>query len=192
MPVTEDSLRLGKMVRDLRKAKGLTLQQVSQEVGRSVGYLSQVERGASDVSIPTLQSISDLLGVQLTWFFHADKKQPIEELGLVVRGENRRRLDYFGSGITEELLSPSLAGELLMLLTTFAPKAETDVAQRKRRGEEAAYISSGQLEIKIDQKEFRLEAGDSFSIAKQQSFFARNPSRTHSAELIWVITPPNY
>lgn len=192
MPITEDSLRLGKMVRDLRKAKGLTLQQVAEDVGRSVGYLSQVERGASDVSIPTLQSISDLLGVQLTWFFHADKKQPIEELGLVVRGENRRRLDYFGSGITEELLSPSLAGELLMLLTTFAPEAETDVKQRKRRGEEAAYINSGQLEIKIDDKEFRLQAGDSFSLAKQQSFYARNPSSITPAEIIWVITPPNY
>jgi len=70
-----DNLRVGRQIRDLRKAKGYTLAFVAESIGKSVGYVSQVERGVSALPIPLLQAISDLLDVQITWFFHADKEQ---------------------------------------------------------------------------------------------------------------------
>ena len=54
----QDALRLGQQIRDLRKARQMTLAELAERVNRSVGYLSQVERGASSLPIGVLQAIS--------------------------------------------------------------------------------------------------------------------------------------
>jgi len=191
-----ESVRIGRQVRDLRKAKGITLQDMASKIARSVGYVSQVERGVSSLPIPVLQAISEILGVQITWFFHADTEQAVEELGHVVRADSRRHMDFAGTGIHEELLSPNLSGDLLMILTTFSPLAESDPQPRKRKGEEAGYVQSGELELTLQlatgEQVFKLSAGDSFSIAKDEVHRVRNPSGVNAAVIVWVITPPNY
>ncbi|WP_325073284.1 helix-turn-helix domain-containing protein, partial [Pseudomonas guariconensis] len=47
MKVHEEIEGLAILIRDLRKFKGLTLGELAQRIGRSVGFLSQVERGVS-------------------------------------------------------------------------------------------------------------------------------------------------
>ncbi len=186
------SVRIGRQIRDLRKAKGITLQSLAQQIDRSVGYVSQVERGVSNLPIPLLQQIAEVLGVQITWFFHSEVEQPLHELGHVVRKSSRRQLDFAGTGIHEELLSPSLSGDLLMILTTLSPQAQSDQQPRKRQGEEAGYLQSGRLLLTVGQQEFELEAGDSFAIAADENHLLRNPSKTDDAVIVWVITPPSY
>jgi transcriptional regulator with XRE-family HTH domain len=190
--LNEEGLRIGRQIRDLRKAKGITLQAMAESIGRSVGYVSQVERGVSVLPIPTLQSISELLGVQVTWFFHTDTEQPLEELGHVVRKASRRHLNFAGTGIREELLSPTLSGEMLMILTTFSPKAESDQQPRNRNGEEGGYIKSGELNLSIGDEVFKLEAGDSFTIGKDEMYSIKNPSTSKETRVVWVICPPSY
>lgn len=189
---TQESIRIGRQIRDLRKAKGITLQILADGIGRSVGYVSQVERGVSNLPIPVLQQISDLLSVQITWFFHSEVKQPLNELGHVVRRESRRQLEFSGTGIHEELLSPGLSGDLLMILTTMSPLAESDKQPRRRSGEEAGLIQSGTIELKIGEQTFLLQEGDSFSIGTDEIHRVKNPSLTENAVIVWVITPPNY
>jgi len=188
----QGNVRIGSQIRDLRKAKGVTLTTMAEKIGRSVGYVSQVERGVSALPIPLLQSISEILDVNITWFFHSETEQPIEEIGNVVRSESRRQIDFSGTGIHEELLSPSLSGELLMILSTFSPLAATDHEPRKRKGEEAGYVQSGCLELTVGDEMFKLNAGDSFSITGDETHSVKNPSSAEDAVVVWVITPPNY
>ena len=186
------SIRLGRQIRDLRKSKGITLSTMAQHIGRSVGYVSQVERGLSDLPIPVLQKISALLGVQIAWFFHSCTQAPLDEQGVVVRANARRQLDFAGTGIHEQLLSPNLSGDLLMILTTLSPHAQSDKEPRQRQGEEAGYIQSGQLELTLGDKQFSLTTGDSFSINSNAPHQVRNPSTTENCVVLWVITPSSY
>ena len=188
----QESVRIGRQIRDLRKAKGITLQSMADRIERSVGYVSQVERGVSALPIPVLQLISDVLGVQITWFFHAKSEQPLDEVEHIVRAGLRRQINYSGTGIHEELLSPSMAGDLLMILTTLSPLAASDKQQRKHRGEEAGYLQSGTLQLTLGEKKYCLEAGDSFCIKSNETHQIRNPSKRTNAVVVWVITPPNY
>lgn len=190
--IDAEGIRIGRQIRDLRKAKGVTLQTMADKIGRSVGYISQVERGVSVLPIPVLQAICELLEVQVTWFFHTETEQPIEELGHVVRKNARRHLNFAGTGIREELLSPNLSGEMLMILTTFSPEAESSPQQRKRRGEEGGYIKSGRLTLSLGDDNFELNAGDSFTIGKDDLYLIKNPSRKDEAVVVWVLCPPNY
>jgi len=182
-----ENLRIGRQIRDLRKAKGITLIEMAENIQRSVGYVSQVERGVSALPIPVLQSICDVLGVQISWFFHTDTEVPMEELNHIVRRETRRSLNFSDSGIREELLSPRLSGQLQMILTTFAPGSKSSES-RKLKGEEGGLVQSGSLELMINDKLFRLKAGDSFTLSGDDQYKANNPSETEDAVVVWTIT----
>jgi len=48
---------IGRDVRALRRAKNLTLQALADKIGRSVGYVSQIERGISNLGIEDLRKL---------------------------------------------------------------------------------------------------------------------------------------
>jgi transcriptional regulator with XRE-family HTH domain len=189
--VEQENLRIGRQIRDLRKAKEITLAIMAEKIERSVGYVSQVERGQSSLPIPILQSICDVLGVNISWFFHTDNKVPLEELNYIVRADNRRSLNFAGTGIREELLSPCLSGHLQMILTTFSPGAGSRES-RERKGEEVGYIQSGALELGVGDKVFHLKAGDSFSLTGDDPHWVLNPSKRDALVIVWTLAGGSY
>lgn len=52
-------------IREIRKAKNMTLAEISSEIGISVAYLSDIERGNRHGSEGTLKRIADVLGVKV-------------------------------------------------------------------------------------------------------------------------------
>jgi len=180
---------LGREIRGLRKARSLTLATVAAASGLSVGYLSLLERDLATPSVNALHAISRALGVTISWFFEAGEV-PETERDRVVRRTRRRRLDY-APGISDELLSPSLAGSLELLLSRFQPGAASGEAPYAHDGEEAGVVLRGRLELWVDGKFFLLEAGDSFGFSSALPHRYRNPG-TEEAEVIWAITPPSF
>jgi CheY-like chemotaxis protein len=69
--MSESALResLGAAIRERRKALGLTLAQMAQRTGVSLGYLSQIELGKNSASIETLYKISLGLGIKMAELF---------------------------------------------------------------------------------------------------------------------------
>ncbi|WFP60295.1 XRE family transcriptional regulator [Mesorhizobium sp. WSM4904] len=175
-------------IRALRKARGLTLSEIAFKLGRSVGWVSQVERGLSVPSLGDLRAFAELFGVPLSLFFSHDV--PVEkERGVVVRAGSRRSLGTSESGLVEELLSPDLGGSFEMLRSVFAPGAELKTEAR-RPTEEAGYVVSGTFEIEIGGIWHQLGEGDSFRF-EGKPFRWRNPG-AEPAVVIWVVSPPVY
>lgn len=52
-------------IREIRKAKNLTLADISASTGFSIAYLSDIERGNRPGSHGSLQRIADALGVKV-------------------------------------------------------------------------------------------------------------------------------
>lgn len=179
---------IGSEIRQLRKAKGLTLHDLAAAIGRSIGYVSQVERGLSVPSIDDLRRLAAVLDVPLGWFF-VHENVPEEERGLVVRRANRRSLGSAEGGLTEELLSPDLGGTFEVVLSSFEPGAGPSTPQQ-RATEELGYLVSGRLRLWIGERCFDLVAGDSFRL-QGQPFRWYNPG-TEKAVVVWVIAPPIY
>ncbi|NBO93008.1 MAG: helix-turn-helix domain-containing protein [Planctomycetia bacterium] len=69
--MSESALRevLGSVIRERRKGLGLTLAQMAQRTGVSLGYLSQIELGKNSASIETLYRISLGLGIKMAELF---------------------------------------------------------------------------------------------------------------------------
>jgi CheY-like chemotaxis protein len=60
---------LGNAIRERRKALGMTLAQMAERTGVSLGYLSQIELGKNSASIETLYRISLGLGIKMAELF---------------------------------------------------------------------------------------------------------------------------
>jgi transcriptional regulator with XRE-family HTH domain len=180
---------IGGRIRELRKAHGRTLQNVASAVGISVSYLSQIERDVSRLPIGMLKRIADELGVHMNWFFHEGESGPDNERGVIVRAGNRRNLTFTGIGITEELLSPNLAGPLEMLISTIHPGADSEFYSHD--GDEAGLVLQGTLQLWVDDLHFQLEPGDSFAFASTERHRCANFG-SQPVKVLWVITPPHY
>ncbi len=76
--LSETDLRrsLGAANRDRRKSLGLTLAQLAQRTGVSLGYLSQIELGKNSASIETLYRISLGLSIRLADMFRTVQPGP--------------------------------------------------------------------------------------------------------------------
>ena len=180
--------QIGGDLRALRKARGMTLSELALKVGRSVGWLSQIERNLSAPGIDDLRRLADALDQPLSLFFGAPRA-PDEERGYVVRADNWRTLGTAEAGLEEQLLSPDLGGSFEIIRSVFAPGAElTEPASRPT--EEAGYVVSGQLDLWIGERHFRLSPGDSFRFAREP-YRWRNPG-SEPCVAIWVIAPPVY
>lgn len=179
---------VGRDIRALRKARGLTLAALAGRVGRSVGWLSQVERDLTEPAISDLRRLAAALGQPLSLFFGPGREAEADR-GRVVRATARRALGSAEEGLREELLSPDLSGSFEILRSVFEPGAELrDPAERPT--EEAGYLIAGHLDLWIGGRRFRLAPGDAFRI-RAEPFRWRNPG-PDPAVAIWVIAPPVY
>lgn len=182
------SQSLGADLRALRKARGLTLAGLAERLGRSVGWLSQVERDLSAPSITDLRQIGTALDVPVSMLF-AHAPAPAEEAGHVVRADARRPLGSGAAGLVEELISPDLTDDFEVVHSTFQPQSESDEVVT-RPTQEVGYLVSGRLDLEISGKRFTIHPGDSFRI-RGAPFRWINPYDA-PATAVWVIAPPVY
>jgi transcriptional regulator with XRE-family HTH domain len=183
-------LPVGEMIRDLRTARGVTIAELAEKTGRSVGYISQVERDQSGITIGTLQQVADALSVGINWFFQGQANAPPEERDIIVRKDNRRILDLSAKGVVQELLSPTLTGQIELMITTFQPVSRTGRGGRLRKSEEAGVLLTGTLDLHVDGKCFHLTAGDSYTLRHKGRHRFENRGSI-PAVLVCVVTPPS-
>lgn len=179
---------LARDIRALRRARGLTLAEVALRLGRSIGWVSQVERGLSQPAVDDLRQLAEQFGVPISMFFGHDAANEAER-GVVVRAGHRRTLGSSETGLTEELLSPDLGGSFELIRSEFAPGAERSVEVR-RATEDAGYVVSGRFDIEIDGTWHGLGEGDSFRFSSK-TYRWRNPGDV-PAVVIWAVSPPVY
>lgn len=185
------AIPIGWQVRELRKAKGISTAALATAIGKSAGYVNNVEHDRTEISVTGLKRISDALGVHISWFFQSANMPNAGEAGFVVRHDNRRQLQLAKAGIHEELLSPSLSGDIQMVLSTFAPGAVTGNVPTETDAEMAGMVLSGKLDLRIDDKQFHLQQGDSFLVPRGSTRICENKSAEDSVT-VWVNTPPVY
>lgn len=182
-----DSRTLGADIRALRRARGMTLVALAEALGRSVGWLSQVERDLSEPSITDLRHLAKALDVSVSSLFRSDG--PDHEVGLIVRQDARRPIGSREVGLVEELLSPDLTDDFEVVHSTF--EAGSELAEPVvRPTQEVGYIVSGRLDLWIAGQTYTLNAGDSFRI-RGEPFRWMNPYSIPCVA-IWVIAPPVY
>lgn len=184
-PQSDYGIKLGDKIKRLRQRKGMTLQELSDNTGLSIAFLSQVENGKTNLSVANLRKIADVLGVNTLYFFD-DSTAPRK---LVKSGE-RKSLSSDFKGVRMELLAE---GNTAMEPHIFyiEPGAGSEEAY-SHQGEEFIFVLEGKLEIWLDEIEhYVLEPGDTLYFKSTHMHRWRNPTGNMTM-VLWVNTPPTF
>jgi transcriptional regulator with XRE-family HTH domain len=148
-------------IREIRKSKGLTLEQLSQASGLSVSQLSKIENGKARLTFDTALMLSGLLKVPVTAFLSSPTSAPVA----------RRSITRAGGGIVHN--TPGMKFEVLCSdfrekrnvfwrVVITAKTVEEAGGWRHHPGEEFLFVLEGMLEIHTEHYEpVRLKPGDS-------------------------------
>lgn len=188
---------LGSEIREVRKARGLTLNDLSDVVSCSTAYLSRIERGTARVSAELLGQISAALSVDPDWFFPKQSGDGPLERQHVVRAENRRTLSGLYTrtpeelGFEDQLLSSTLSGQCYLILSRFPPGAGTPPEPLEGytfEGEQHAVVLTGKVELHLGSEVIVLRSGDSFSYPSMIAHRFRNAT-DQEATMVWAMSP---
>ena len=184
-------LRIGKRLRELRTAKGLSLVDLAKAADVSVGNLSEIERGLAVPSIRTFCLLSTALGIGPGWLL--EQSGPVQQNGdpYVVRATARQSIVFNKPGVVKRLASPPGPGNLQMLLVEIDPGSGSGEQGYSHAGEECGIVSEGILDLWIDGEKRTLGAGDSFRFPSTKTHRFHNPGNVLT-RVMWVTSPPLY
>ncbi len=177
----DDDLLIGGRIRARRQKLELTLQEVADAAGISPGYQSLVERDKAVPTLTTLSSIARALGVRIDYF--VARPQPTD---CISRADRRERFLVGTGTVRYERLGAEFAGhELSSFVMTLQPGYAAE--EVTHAGEEAIYILSGALQVRLDGETFVLEEGDSahYDAARRHSW--ANPF-AEPVRVLWTGT----
>jgi transcriptional regulator with XRE-family HTH domain len=154
---------IGAKIKELRKARKLTLQAVARETGFSPALISQIENNNVSPPIATLSKIARFFDVKIGLFFEEDEVDCKYE---VVRKADRREVSRVisvagtGHGYTYEALSFRKRNKKMEpFVVTVADRPEEETLYN-HDGEEFLLILKGRAEVILEEERIFLEEGD--------------------------------
>jgi transcriptional regulator with XRE-family HTH domain len=199
----------GARIREQRKALGLSLRQLGQQVGVSASMLSQVENGRCQASVATLYKLVNELGMSFDDLFDAPASTapatpatPTPSVGgaSIVRADgdqrpaspvqspaDRVRIEL-ESGITWERLSHFSPAGLEFILVTYRPGSSSGQSGKyqQHEGFETAYIESGELTFHHKFDTYTLRAGDTVTFDASEPHRLENRG-SEDVRAVWLI-----
>lgn len=154
---------IGREVRGIRRQLGITVAELAESSGLSVGMLSKIENGMTSPSLTTLQSLSNALGVPISQLLARYEQERMvvqvkSKTGVSAErrgtraGHQYQLLGYLGAN------SSGVIGEPYMITLT----DQSDVFETfQHDGIEFLYFLEGSVEYRHGDKTFVMEPGDS-------------------------------
>jgi len=182
-------MKIGKIIRNLRRKKNITLGEVAKKAGLSISSLSQIERDLTNPSFAALSKIAKALNVPLVSLFENSDKGPTGENRVVlIKKEKRKKVIFVSDGIIYELLTPIRNVEVEFMLMRIKEGEGKDV-MTVHKGEEHIYVMKGTLEVRIQKDTYTLEEGDSIFFQSSFPHTFRNIGKGE-VNAILVVSPP--
>jgi transcriptional regulator with XRE-family HTH domain len=155
---------IGIRIREIRQARGMTLQTLADATKLSPSMLSLVERGRASPSIGSLLVIANALGVTMSDFVAGE---PSPEERLVVRASEQRAIET-SQHVIRRLLREDKTRGVSVALNEYEPHTGNDEQAITHNGFEYGYVLTGKLTVEVDGTAYVLEAGDLISYSSRR------------------------
>jgi transcriptional regulator with XRE-family HTH domain len=153
------SFDISKQLRDLRRTRGRSLEEVARKAGLTKGFLSLIERGLKAPSISSLQRLSHAYGVSIGALL--DGSSPSEPKYSLVRRDQRRKYAREGSlyGYRYEALAFHKQRKRMEPFIV-SPPVRIPKKFFSHDGDEMVFVLQGQVELQLDTEVILLLPGD--------------------------------
>jgi transcriptional regulator with XRE-family HTH domain len=173
----EDDQRIAAYIRSYRLRRNLTLAQLSELSGISIGHLSRLENGGRTPTVRLLLQVARALGVSLGALVG---ESPEQNTVYVSRSEDRHTIAA-GDTFLQSLSDPALRW-LQSVELSLPPGRLGEPAAHA--GEEWVYILRGAIEVDVNGSTSELTAGDAVHFRADIPHALRNPHEDGATVLV--------
>jgi transcriptional regulator with XRE-family HTH domain len=178
---------IGPRVKALREAMALSLRDLADRTGVSAPMLSQVERGETSPTLSVAGRIASGLELSLSQLLRLDEGEGVT----VVRSSERRTGGSRKHAY--EIITPPLPGQRAEVsVHRLQPGAMTggpgDPPMHEAGSRETAVVTDGTVTLKIADRGYRLETGDSVTFDADLPHHFENPETEGEARFMSVVS----
>lgn len=176
---------ISRRVRELRRSRGLSLEQLAERSGVSRSMISLIERQETSPTAAVLNKLADALGVSLPGLFShdagADVKSPVS------RREDQAVWSDPASGYVRRHLSPPGWGSRIELVEVRFPAGETVIFDNPVRSvalHQQVWMLEGQMDITVADQTWRIGLGDCLAMEYGERIVFHNPTNQQARYLL--------
>jgi transcriptional regulator with XRE-family HTH domain len=185
-PQESGGSELGTRLRQLRRARGVSLAEVAEGTGISASFLSTVEKGKSDITVSRLMRLVHWFGVSIADLVQEPNRSPVQ----VVRADERRSVRLADEKLSIQMLSADGNHAMMPVINTY-DEGGGMADSTTHEGEEFVHVIEGRIELTVGSGEpIVLGPGDSAYYRSDVAHSFRNAGRG-VARFLGVTTPPN-
>jgi transcriptional regulator with XRE-family HTH domain len=179
---------LAARVRDLRRVRGITLEQLAEQSGVSRSMISLIERQETSPTAAVLNKLADAFGISLPAFF-AGQGRCADPDPVSRRADQHAWTDPASGYLRRHLSPPSVDSPIELVEVTF-PAGGTVVFDNlvRRVGiEQQIWVIKGAMDITLDSRTWQLQTGDCMAMALGARITFHNPG-SHQARYVLALT----
>lgn len=173
---------VGPNLRQLRLAKGLTMDRLAGQSELTRGYISLVERGLKIPSIAALLRLADALDVNMAYLF--DPNSAPAPRYTIFRQQDQQAMATMDGAFGLSALAAGRTGKMMEPFLLRPPLKSAPRASHS--GEEMLFVVSGRIAIKLDGEEIPMEKGDCLYFSGETPHEVRSLGR-QKAEVLVVV-----
>jgi transcriptional regulator with XRE-family HTH domain len=181
--------RIAQRVRELRAARGLSLDALATHCGVSRSMISLIERGESSPTAVLLEKLATGLGVSLASLFDAPSPMAEPEPGARAADQPQWRDPH--SGYVRRNVSPGgFPSPIQVVEVLFPPKARVayETAAREPVVHQQVWVLDGVIDITLGDEQHRLQAGDCLAMVLDRPMSYYNPTRKTTRYAVVIAT----
>jgi transcriptional regulator with XRE-family HTH domain len=180
---TEDVIAsIGPKVRQLRRQKNLSLQQLAERAGLSAAAIHKIEHNGMVPTITTLMKLAAALNRSVAYFVDEEQAEP----AVLVRSDERKQVFTSKDGLELAGVSGPY-GHFFMAgaVATMEAGADSGPKRMEHPGEELIFMLDGTMSFEVEGQEYTLRRGDALHFRTDRPHRWGNPS-ARPARAIWM------
>jgi transcriptional regulator with XRE-family HTH domain len=173
---------IGPKLRQLRRQKSLSLQQLSERSGVSAAAIHKIERNGMVPTIATLMKLAQALNRPVAYFVDEEQVDP----AVMVRAQDRRGVFTSKKGLELDGVSGPYGRFLLAgAMATVQPGADSGPRAMEHPGEELVLVLDGTMRFEVDGEPYELRRGDALHFRTDRPHRWRNTG-TRPTRAVWM------
>ena len=180
-------MKIGNRMRELRKAKKITLVELSKQTGIAQATLSRIETGTMVGTVESHRKIAEALGLGLAELY-APLDRRYQEI-IHTKKEAPRKVTHQSRGYQTELLSQEVTKKKITpLFLTLSGNARTAQEQNDRGVEKFLWVLEGEVDVVLEKETYPLKTGETLYFDASLPHRITNP-KSKTAKIFVAVSP---
>lgn len=171
--------RIAERVRELRAAKGLSLEALAAHSGVSRSMISLIERGESSPTAVVLEKLATALGVMLASLFDTPAAAHTPASPVARRADQVQWQDPASDYLRRNISPPGVSQPMQIVEVHFPPggRVAFETGVRDLRVHQQVWVLEGAIDITVGDARHALREGDCLAMQLDRPTMFHNPSR---------------